>query len=95
MKKTIQVDSKIVDTMQKLDLEMSSRKELIAFMLANSMNTNSEQFKEYENEYQKFFLEYSLRKSEIEKVYVLPNLTENQYANWSLDYSTGELTYEC
>lgn len=95
MKKTIQVDSKIVDTMQKLDLEMSSRKELIAFMLANSMNTNSEQFKEYENEYQKFFLEYSLRKSEIEKEYVLPNLTENQYANWTLDYSTGELTYEC
>lgn len=79
------------DMVQKADIEMSSRMNLMGFMISRNMDTSGEQFKKYEDEYKAAFLNFEAAKEHISNVY----LNGIQATNWNLDYESCELTYEC
>jgi hypothetical protein len=76
---------------QRADIEMSSRMNLISFMISRNMDTSGDQFKKYEKEYQEAFLAMEAAKNYISSTY-LKNMT---VTSWNLDYESCELTYEC
>lgn len=80
----------LIDYMESLSYEVAARRDVITFMLANQMDTNSAQFKAYHKEYLEFFAELETAKGQLEKDYVLPNATGP--VTWSLDYGTATLT---
>ena len=88
-KEVIIIDSHDRDIVQKADIEMSSRMNLISFIISKNMDISNERFKQYEQEYKDAFLAFESAKDMIAKKYV-PNLT----TNWSLDYVTCALTDE-
>lgn len=90
-KKSIIITTEDRDRVQKADVEMSSRMNLISFMISRNMDTSGEQFKRYEQEYKEAFLAFEAAKEYISSTY-LPNVSN---ANWNLDYESCELTYEC
>lgn len=91
MKKII-ISAEDRDTIQRLDIEMSSRQNLIAFMLSNGMNTDTEQFKKYQSEYNYFFIEFDKAKREIvENKYIAKEFGNTENLTWSLDYNTREI----
>lgn len=79
------------DMVQRADIEMSSRMNLIGFMISRNMDTTGEQFKKYEDEYRAAFLAFEAAKEHISNTY----LNGIQATNWNLDYESCELTYEC
>jgi hypothetical protein len=76
---------------QRADVEMSSRQNLIGFMLAHNLDTSTEQFKKYEEEYKNAFLTMETAKEYISNTY----LKGINAISWNLDYESCELTYEC
>ncbi len=91
--KTIEIpieNRQIVELLESLALETSSRKDVISFMLSSDMMlTNSQSFDKYHDEYQKFYKQYDTAKQEFKKMYVdiIPNVL-----NWNLDFSDALLT---
>ena len=92
-KKTIKIDEKIRDLVESYDYEYNSRKELIAFMLSNNMDINTDAFRKYQKEMQEFLVQFNTAKEEISRKYV-ENLLEGRNAKWTLDYATCDLTIE-
>lgn len=90
-KNIIMVSEEDRNMVQRADVEMSSRMNLIYFMLSRDMDVNNEKFKKYEQEYQEMFLVFEKAKNYISDKY-LKNLNAT---SWSLDYESCELTYEC
>lgn len=84
-------DKELVTKLEATNYEVESRKEVIAFMLGSNY-TNSEAFKLYQDEYQKFFMEYNLLKARLEELYVKPVVNTDQRVDWNLDFQTGVLT---
>lgn len=79
------------DRVQKADIEMSSRMNLISFMISHNMDTSGDQFKKYEAEYKAAFLDFEAAKEHIARIY----LNGKNATIWNLDYESCELTYEC
>lgn len=79
------------DMVQRADTEMSSRMNLMGFMISRNMDTSGEQFKKYEKEYKEAFLTFEAAKDHIFNTY----LSNTQATSWNLDYESCELTYEC
>lgn len=94
MQKNVKVDSNIVSDLQRLSVEVESRKDLIAFMIQNGMDLESDKFKQYEDEYKKFFLEYSLAKTKFESEFCKPEAAKEgkQLQKWDLDFGSEEVT---
>jgi hypothetical protein len=90
-KKSIIITVEDRDRVQKADVEMSSRMNLISFMISRNMDTSGEQFKRYEQEYKEAFLAFEAAKEHISSTY----LSDINNVNWNLDYESCELTYEC
>lgn len=95
MEKKIIISIEDRDYIQRLDIEMSARQNIISFMLSNGMNTDTEQFKNYQNEYNYYFTEFDKAKTNIiEKKYIANEFKNYTNLNWNLDYSNRELTVQ-
>lgn len=92
-KKIIKIDESIRDLVEAYDYEYNSRKELIAFMISNNMDINTDAFNKYQKEMQEFLVLFNTAKEEISKKYV-NELLDGRNAKWTLDYSSCELTVE-
>ena len=83
-------DQDFITTLEALNYEVESRKEIIAFMLGSDY-VNSEAFEKYQQQYQDFFIKYQLAKQQLEDTYVKP-LNLPGKIEWNLNFGTGELT---
>lgn len=86
----LSVDADTVNSIQRLNVETESRRDIIAFMLSSGMNIDNESFLRYQAEYQNFYRDFETSKTVFEKSFV-----KTQYPNatsWSLDYQTNEVT---
>lgn len=83
------IDSIDRDMVQKADIEMSSKMNLISFIISRNMDIDTERFRQYEKEYQEAFFAFEAAKEAIVKKYL-----NNVNANWTLDYATATLSYE-
>lgn len=84
------VEAEMVNSIQRLNVEAESRRNIIAYMLSSGMNIDSEAFLRYQAEYQNFYKDFETAKMVFEKSFV-----KTQYPNatsWSLDYQTNEVT---
>lgn len=89
-KNIIMVSEEDRNMVQRADIEMSSRMNLISFMMSRNMDMDGEKFKRYEQEYQDKFLEFEKAKTYLSNKY----LNGINAVSWSLDYESCELTYE-
>ena len=88
---TITIPEEVRNKVQKADIERSSRRDIITYIMEKDINISEERFKEYQKEYDEKFFEFEQAKDEIEKNYVVP-ATEGKASNWSLDYSSCVVT---
>lgn len=91
MKKLTIDNQEIINKLETLGFETSSRSELLAHMLRTGLFPSDPSFNK---EYQEFFVQYEAAKAEFEREYVMPLLKDGQKVNWNLNYSTHELTIE-
>lgn len=89
MTKTIIVDTKDRDVVQRANVDASSLANLITFMISNNMDLSNERFQDYEKRYQEAYGIFEREKSRIEKKY----LAGLNATSWALDYETCEITY--
>lgn len=92
-KKIIKIDEKIRDLVESYDYELNARKELIAFMLSNNMEIDTDSFRKYQKEMNEFFVKFVTIKNEISNRYIIP-ITDGKEVNWKLDYASCEITIE-
>ena len=91
MEKKIIISAEDRDVVQKADVEMSARLNLISFMISNNMDITSEQFNRYQEEYTKYFLEFGKAKKALENKYIVP-IYGTKTVEWALSYDDCELT---
>lgn len=89
--KTIKIPSERCLEMARIGAEVDSRKNLISFMITNSMDTTTAQFIKYQKEYTEWNSKYEEGKHNIENDFVKPIIGDRR-VNWSLDFYTEELT---
>lgn len=81
--------------LEKLSAEVESRKNLLAFMINNDMDS-SNSFTRYQEEYTNFYQKYEQEKKVFQKAYIDPILLENnidaERAKWNLNFDDGEVT---
>lgn len=89
---TIEIPQDICTMIQKYDVERSSRKDIITYILSHDdINVSEEKFQKYQQEYDEKFFCFEVAKSELEKNYIIP-LTKGKKCNWSLNYSDSIIT---
>jgi len=88
-KRTIIVSTEDRDMVQRADVEMSSRRDVITFMINNNMNISTERFNEYQNDYNNKYLAFEQAKQYLQDKY----LSNTPVINWHLNYHTCELNY--
>lgn len=89
----VKVDNNdLVSKIEALQYEVESRKDLIAFAMTRDDLTDSPSFKQYQEEYRDFFIQYNVAKNLLEKQYVYPKCPNAK--RWNLDFETHELTIE-
>lgn len=88
---TVKIPEEVRDEVQRYDLERSSRRDIIAYILSNnSINISSERMAQYQKEYEEKFMLFEKAKNKIENKYVQP-AAKNKAVNWQLDYETCEI----
>ena len=92
-KKVVNIAESIVNYIERLDYELNSRKNIVAFMLSSNMDITTESFKRYEDEMVEYQIKFDQAKQELEEKYVLPIIGDNK-VNWSLNYRNQELTID-
>lgn len=90
--KTIVVPEDIRNAIQKANLERDSRRDILLYIMQNSINIPEEKLKAYEKEYDEKYADFEKLKTQIEKDYVLPAIAPNQPKGWNLDYHSCILT---
>lgn len=85
----ILVPDEIVNEIQALDVETSARRDLIAFMITNNMNVDTEQFNKYQMEYNKYFKLFDIAKTNFENDFVKAQYPTAE--NWELLYASREV----
>lgn len=91
MTKIVKIPEDVRDRIQALQYETDSRKDLLGFMVANDYAIAGESFSTYHEEYQNYFVQYSIAKEEMQKQYLEPAV-DGKLLNWNLDFSTCEVT---
>lgn len=87
----ITVPEEVRNEVQRCDIERSSRRDIIAYILSGTVNVSEERFAQYQKEYDEKFAAFEQAKSNIEKNFVMP-ATSGKASNWSLNYSTCDVT---
>ena len=89
---TVKVPEEVRDEVQLADVERSSRRDIIAYILSNdSINISPERMAQYQKEYDEKFMLFEKAKNKLETNYVQP-AANNKAINWQLDYETCEIT---
>lgn len=88
---TIEIPEEITTIVQKYDVERSSRRDIILYIMQNNINIPVDRFDRYQKEYDEKYFSFETAKGEIEKQYVLP-ATNGRKCNWTLDYGTNIIT---
>lgn len=94
MKKLTVENQELINKLEALGFETSSRSELLAHMLRTGLQPSDPAFQAYHKEYQEYFVQYETAKAEFERQYVMPLLKDGQRANWNLDYAARELAIQ-
>lgn len=89
----ITVPEEVRNEVQRYDVERSSRRDIIAYILSGAVNVSEERFARYQKEYEEKFAGFEKAKHDIEKNFVM-SATSGKISHWSLDYSTCEITIE-
>ena len=88
---TINVDKAVCENIEALQFEVESRKDIIVQFLSGSVKMDTDVFAKYHKEYQEYHKRYNKAKQEMVDIYLG---VEGRNSNWSLEFSTGELTVE-
>jgi hypothetical protein len=83
------VDEVLTNKIEALQYEVESRKDIIVQVLAGVIAIKGDQFKNYQEEYKQFYIDYNKAKQEMLDKYNIPN-----NATWNLSFATRELTME-
>lgn len=88
----ITIDQNTVNLLEALHYEVSSRKEVIHFMLTKpDPGFNKELFDHYNKEYAEFYAQYDMAKTELQKTYI-PEELKSKNITWNLDFNSCTLT---
>ena len=88
---TVMVSEEDRDAVQRADIERSSRRDILVYLMQHPEIEISEERKlAYQKEYDDKFFEFEQMKSFIEKKYVQPT-ANNKAINWSLDYDSCKI----
>lgn len=88
MKRQIQIDENIVLTLQRLCVEVDSKKELLSFMIDKGVSFDNPRFQEYQEGYQEDFLSYEEAKKWFQKNCIEPSIEGAVLKSWDLDFDT-------
>ena len=92
MEKIITIPEERTIEVQKADVERSARRDIIVYLMEHpEINVDENRRSEYQKEYDEKYLAFEQAKSRIERDFVIPT-TEGKASNWTLDYSTNEIT---
>lgn len=87
----IEVNQETVNLLQALHYEVSTRKEVLQFLLSQpNMEINKDLFDQYHKELVEFTAKYDTAKKELEKAYV-PEILKSHQISWELDFLSNEL----
>lgn len=89
--KIIKVEPAVRDYVEGLDYEYSTRRDLVAFMISNNMDTTTDSFVKYQKEMGEYNTKFKMAKQEIEDQYVKPVIGDSK-VRWVLNYRDCELT---
>lgn len=88
---TVMVSEEDRNTVQRADIERSSRRDILVYLMQHpEVEISEEQKQAYQKEYDEKYFAFEQAKSMIEKKYVTPNAKENGL-NWNLDYNSCKL----
>lgn len=91
--KVITVPQETCDMVQRADIEQASRREILVSCIERGTSTEAPAFKQYQNEFNDWFVKFMDAKLKVEEEYVTPLNTPEQTAkSWTLNYNTRELT---
>lgn len=79
-----------VQYLERLNFEVTSRKDLISFMIERGMDISGESFKVYQEDYRKLYAEYELAKQAFERTEVQTISPYKKFA-WNLDFGSCEV----
>lgn len=90
-KNTIIVSQDEVDQLEKINMELNSRKSLILFLITQEIDENNHFLKKFQEEYDSYFRQFEQLKKQLQNKY----LDQNNiiYHNWELNYYSRELIY--
>lgn len=84
--KTVIIDEKLCTKIEALQYEVESRKDIIVQTLAGMVSVSGDLFKQYQDEYKDYYIQYNKAKQEMLDTYgVSGNVI------WNLDFRTREL----
>lgn len=89
---TVEVPEEVKNKVQYADIECSARRSIITTILEQNLTIPAERFNAYQKEYDNKFFAFETAKSEIEKQYVRPAVSNP--VSWALDYETNIITIE-
>ena len=89
---TIQVTQEWVNKIEALQYEVTARQNLVAFMIENGHNMDSDNYKRYNSEYLDFFKQLEEAKEAFANEYVYPQ-TNGKRVSWNLDFAAKEVTF--
>lgn len=90
MTKKIIISEEISNNLERLQYEVESRKQILAYIINKDVDFLNQFFNKYYDEYIYFFIEYNLMKNDFEKKY-LKNIIDKNFIKWSLDFNTREV----
>ena len=90
----IKIDEEFSNYIEGLQLEVNARENIVKSILTTpGSGINKTLFDEYHKEYTDFKAEYDKAKEQIELQY-MPEEFKGHTVNWSLDFTTQEVTFE-
>ena len=96
----INIKQEMIDYIQRLNFEVQTREEIITKLLEMHKDDSddslfvSKPFLKYSEELSRVKAEYELAKVEVEKLYIPKELYGKHQYNWSIDFSTNEMTID-
>lgn len=87
----IEIPENISIYVQKADIEQTSRRNVIAYVLSLNIDISNERFQQYQKDYEEKMFIFETIKTELEKEYIIPKIKSKNY-NWKLDYNKNIIT---
>lgn len=87
----IEIPENISIYVQKADIEQTSRRNVIAYVLSLNIDISNERFQQYQKDYEEKMFIFETIKTELEKEYIIPKIKSKNY-NWKLNYNKNIIT---